>query len=159
VLTGEPAGLADLLGPDRIIPSLRAADKAHLLAELARRAGAAAGGDAGSIEQALVAREALGSTGVGKGIAIPHARVPFLHRAFALFARLERPLDFAAIDGQPIDLVFLLLSPLDEGGTHLASLAAVSRRLRDPRAAAALRATRDARAIREQLIGGAPGAA
>ena len=92
-------------------------------------------------------REKLGSTGVGNGIAIPHGKLPKLGRLFGLFARLERPVDFESLDGQPVDLVFLLLAPEGAGADHLKALARVARVLRDPDVARKLRESRDAEAI------------
>ena len=88
-------------------------------------------------------REKLGSTGVGNGIAIPHGKLPKLNKLFGLFARLERPIDFEALDGQPVDLMFLLLAPEGAGADHLKALARVARLLRDPMspASCAIRAT------------------
>ena len=84
-------------------------------------------------------REKLGSTGVGNGIAIPHGKLPKLDKLFGLFARLDRPVDFEALDGQPVDLVFLLLAPEGAGADHLKALARVARLLRDPEVARKLR--------------------
>jgi PTS system nitrogen regulatory IIA component len=130
---------------------LRAADKAQLLEELSRRAAAALGIDPRTVLAALQSREALGSTGLGRGFALPHARLPGLTRFFGLFVRLARPIDFAAIDGAPVDLVFLLLGPTDAPKAHLAALAAISRPLRDTGFTAALRRARDAEAMHALL--------
>ena len=130
--------LADILGRQHVVPGLNAGDKASLLAELARRAALALKRDDAPVRQALEAREGLGSTGVGQGVAIPHARIEGLTQAFGMFARMEPPIDFGAIDGRPVDLVFLLLTP-GTGAAHLQALAAISRRLRDPAVAASLR--------------------
>lgn len=146
--------LAELIGPDRIFDRLRVADKAALLGELGRRAGALLGLPAAAITASLAAREALGSTGVGHGIAVPHARLVGLGKLAGFFARLDRPLDFAAIDSRPVDLVFLLLSPADGAGAHLAALAAMSRRLRDRAVAAAIRDASGSAALRAALIDG-----
>jgi PTS system nitrogen regulatory IIA component len=128
--------------PDRVIAALRVGDKAQLLRDLSQRASKLLAIDTRIIRDALEAREALGSTGVGQGIAMPHARVGGLRDFFGLFARLERPIDFTAIDERPVDLVFLLLIPDRPGDDHLAALACVSRRLRDRDAAAQLRAAK-----------------
>jgi nitrogen PTS system EIIA component len=145
--------LAGLIGPERIFEKLRVTDKSALLVELGRRAGLALGLPPASITASLAAREALGSTGVGNGIAVPHARVEGLPGLAAFFAQLVRPIDYAAIDGAPVDLAFLLLSPVDGHGAHLAVLAAVSRRLRDKTVAAAIREADSAAAIRALLTG------
>jgi nitrogen PTS system EIIA component len=143
--------ITDLIAPDGVIVALPASDKAQLLLALARRAGKAMGIDVRAIQQALQAREELGSTGVGQGVALPHCRLADLQRSFGLFARLERPIDFAAIDGRPIDLVCLLLIPEGAGNDHLTALALVSRRLRDPATAARLRAARTSRELYDVL--------
>jgi PTS system nitrogen regulatory IIA component len=145
--------LEQLISPDRVVPRLRVADKTQAIAELARRAVAGLALSPAAAVMALVGREALGSTGVGHGIAVPHARVAGLATSVGAFARLERPADWAAIDGQPVDLVFLLLSP-ETGGEHLAALAAVSRRLRDKAVAEAVRAAETVPAIRALLVSG-----
>ena len=92
-------------------PTCARSDKAGVLQELARRAGAALKIPAETISAALLKREQLGSTGMGDGIAIPHARVPGVKSPFGMLARLKQPVDFHAVDGQPVDLVFLLLAP------------------------------------------------
>lgn len=144
--------LAEDLTPERVLLRLRAADKPRLLAELGRQAGRALDIDAGEITAALAAREALGSTGVGAGIAVPHAALAGVAGTVAFLARLERPIDFAAIDGQPVDLVFLLLGPPAGRAEHLAALAAATRRLRDKATAAALRAAPSADAMRAAFL-------
>lgn len=132
--------IADLIVPDRVIVPMQVSDKAQLLRELSRRTARLLPIDPQAIVDALQAREVLGSTGIGHGIAVPHARMKGLQQMFGLFARLERPIDFDAIDGQPVDLVFLLLVPDRAGNEHLAALAAVARQLRDRNVAAQLRA-------------------
>ena len=134
--------ISDLLTPDDVILDLRAADKRRLLEELAQRAARPAHIDSLVILEALRARETLGSTGMGAGIAIPHARLASLSRPIGLFARLRPLVEFDAIDGQRIDLVFLLLLPSQAQGEHLNALACVARRLRDEATTAALRAAR-----------------
>jgi PTS system nitrogen regulatory IIA component len=136
-----------------VFPRLKVPDKARLLSELARRAAASLGSTAPDLAALLAAREALGSTGVGSGIAVPHARVDGLVSPTGFFARLDKPIDYDAIDGQPVDLVFLLLSPTQEAGGHLAALAAVSRRLRDRKVADALRRTDDPARMQALLVG------
>lgn len=145
--------IADLISPDRVFIGLKAADKSRLLAELSRRAASAAGLPRQDIQRALEAREALGSTGVGAGVAIPHARFSGIDRFIGLFARLERRLDFNAVDDQPVDLVFLLLVPTDAAGEHLKALACVSRRLRAPDVAAGLRRAVDVAELYAALVG------
>jgi PTS system nitrogen regulatory IIA component len=131
--------LAELLAPGDVLLDLRAGDKKQVLQELARRAAPRAGIDAPAIAAALQSREQLGSTGLGKGFALPHARMRGLAGFIGLFVRLERAIDFQSIDAQPVDLVFLLLIPENAGNAHVAALAAVSRKLRDPAVVRALR--------------------
>jgi len=131
--------LADLIEPSGVVFSARASNKEQLLHDLASRAASQLNLDAQKIYAALQAREELGSTGLGEGFALPHARIAGLDRFFGLFARLSRPIHFDSIDGKPVDLVFLLLIPATAGGEHLAALAAVSRHLRDKDFAAKLR--------------------
>jgi len=149
--------LADLMHRDHVFVRLRAADKPRLLQELARRAGAALGLAPAEIAAALAAREGLGSTGVGAGIAVPHAQVSHLPATAAFFAQLERPVDFASIDGRPVDLVFLLLGPPQARTEHLALLAAGTRRLRDRAVAEALRGAATPEAVRALLLADPPG--
>ncbi|MCW3473099.1 PTS sugar transporter subunit IIA [Limobrevibacterium gyesilva] len=147
--------LTELIGPDHVFPRLRAADKQMLLAELGGRAATMLHLPAAAVTSSLAAREALGSTGIGGGIAVPHARIDGIEAPAGFFARLERPIDFAAIDGKPVDLVFLLLSPAQGHGAHLAALAAASRRLRDRTVAEAIRAAGSGPAMRIALLGDA----
>ena len=136
-----------VFAPNRVFLRLKAANKAALLSELANRAGLAAGLDPAAVLAALQAREVLGSTGVGNGIAVPHARLEALSDIVGFFARLDRPVPFDAIDGRPVDLVVMLLSPPQGSGQHLAALAQVSRQLRNPATAEAVRGLEDAAAI------------
>lgn len=136
--------LADLLDRSCVVISARATSKEQLLRDLAARAGPLTGVDTQTIFNALQAREALGSTGLGEGFALPHARVEGLDRIFGSFMRLNRPIPFDAIDDKPVDLVFLLLLPATAGGEPLAALATISRHLRDKGFAARLRKAADA---------------
>lgn len=122
--------IADLLAPRGVITHLRVANKKAALQELARRAAAMTGIGERRIHDTLVERERHSTTGIGRGIAIPHGKLEELSRPVGLFARLERPIDFDAIDRQPVDLMFVLLSP-EGGAEHLRALARVSRLLRD----------------------------
>ncbi|MBV8526039.1 MAG: PTS sugar transporter subunit IIA [Acetobacteraceae bacterium] len=124
--------MAELIGPGRVILNLRAREKEQLLQELSRLASPLVTLAADQIHQALQKREQLGSTGIGRGIALPHARVDGIEKLFGMFVRLSRPIEFQAIDEKPVDLIFLLLIPPDAGNEHVAALAAISRRLRDP---------------------------
>jgi PTS system nitrogen regulatory IIA component len=145
--------IADFLTPGDVAVGLRGVDKGQVIGELARRGAAAIGIDMATIANALQARERLGSTGLGKGFALPHARVPGLTRFFGAFVRLARPIDFQAIDDQPVDLVFLLLIPADAGSQHVAALAAISRRLRDAEVLRQIRKAADAAALYQLLVG------
>lgn len=135
---------------------LRAADKPRLLQELGRRIGVALGLPAADVAAALAAREALGSTGIGAGIAVPHAKLAALPAPAGFFAQLDRPLEYDAIDGRPVDLLFVLLSPPQAQAAHLALLAAGTRRLRDRAAADAIRAAGPAEAIRALFVAEPP---
>ncbi len=137
----------DLITPAGVIANLRAGSKRQALQELARRAASLTGLDEHKIFETLLEREQLGTTGIGAGTAVPHGRLPALPRPVALFARLEKPLDFDAIDSQPVDLIFLLLTPSDASADHLKALARISRLLRDRAMCAKLRGTEDADAI------------
>ena len=139
--------LNDVVAPDAIIPALKVNGKKQALQELAARAAQISGQNERTVFETLMQREKLGSTGVGNGIAIPHGKLPKLGKLFGLFARLERAVDFEALDGQPVDLVFLLLAPEGAGADHLKALARVARLLRDPEIARKLRESRDAEAI------------
>jgi PTS system nitrogen regulatory IIA component len=133
--------IADFIRPEQVIPGLRAAGKKHALQELARRLATGLGVSDKLVFDILADRERLGSTGLGAGIAIPHGKLPGLKRIAGLFARLERPIEFDAIDGVPVDLIFVLLAPEQAGADHLKALAAVSRLLRNREICAKLRGT------------------
>lgn len=139
--------LSDLIEPEGVIASLKAKSKKHVLDELAIRAGLITGLDHRKIFEVILQRERLASTGVGRGIAIPHGRMAGLSRIVIVFARLEEPLDFESMDGEPVDLVFLLLAPEHAGAEHLKALARISRVLRDPLATEKLRGSRDKAAL------------
>jgi nitrogen PTS system EIIA component len=144
--------ISDLLKPEHVIARLRATSKKQALQELARRAAELTGQPERAIFSTLMKRERLGTTGVGNGIAIPHGKLENLDRMFGIFARLEHPIDFEAIDDRPVDLIFLLLAPEAAGADHLKALARVSRLLRDRRACEKLRGTDDAEALYALLI-------
>jgi nitrogen PTS system EIIA component len=145
--------ITDLVAADRVVASFQANSKSHLLAELAHRAATATGLSQKQIGDALEAREALGSTGVGAGIAIPHAQIAGLNRFYGLFVRLSRPIDYDAIDGRPVDLAVLLLIP-ENSKEHLQALASISRRLRDPDIATHLRRANGDQEVYEVLTKG-----
>src|SRR5664279_4968343 len=136
--------ITDLVAPEAILPALKVNSKKQALQEIAARAATLTGQNERAIFEILLQREKLGSTGVGNGVAIPHGKLPKLSQVFGLFARLERPVDFEALDGQPVDLIFLLLAPEGAGADHLKALARVARLLRDQDVAKKLRASRDA---------------
>jgi PTS system nitrogen regulatory IIA component len=139
--------LNDLVAPNAVIPALKVNSKKQALQELAAKAAELSGQSERGIFEILLQRERLGSTGVGNGIAIPHGKLPKLAKLFGMFARLDRPIDFEALDGQPVDLVFLLLAPEGAGADHLKALARVARLLREPDVAQKLRQSRDADAL------------
>ncbi len=139
--------MAEFLTEDHVALKLRAMSKPALLSELARLAAGATRLPESEILTALLARETLGSTGFGAGIAVPHARIDGLARVVGFFARLDRPVAFEAIDDKPVDLVFVLLSPTSANSEHLAVLAAVSRRLRDRSVADAIRSADNAAVV------------
>jgi PTS system nitrogen regulatory IIA component len=138
---------ADLLTSDAIIPALKASTKKQALHDLSEKAAEICGLPAREIFDALLQRERLGSTGIGNGIAIPHGKLARVKSIFGIFARLERPIDFDALDGAPVDLVFLLITPEASGADHLKALACAARVLRDPGVVATIRATRDPSAL------------
>ncbi len=139
--------LTDLVTPNAIMPALKVNNKKQAIAELAAKAAILTGQSERDILEILLQREKLGSTGVGNGVAIPHGKLPKLGKLFGLFARLDRAVDFEALDNQPVDLVFLLLAPESAGADHLKALARVARLLRDPVVANKLRESRDADAL------------
>jgi len=144
--------IADLLTPASVIARLRATSKKQALQELARRAAEVTGEPERAIFSTLMKRERLGTTGVGNGIAIPHGKLASLTRLHGMFARLDQPIDFDAIDDRPVDLIFLLLAPESSGADHLKALARVSRLLRDKAACEKLRGTDDAEALYALLV-------
>lgn len=139
--------LADLIARDALLPALKAGSKKQVLTEIANRAAEAYGLSPRKVCEGLMEREKLGSTAMGQGVAIPHARIAELDRIVGVFARLERPVDFEAADGEGVDLVFCLLAPEEAGADHLRTLARVSRLLRDQETRAKLRATADSAAL------------
>ena len=146
--------LSDILSSKAVDGALVAANKKALFQQLAAAASKLSGIPAKAIAASLNAREKLGSTGFGGGAAIPHCKVEGLGRMLGYFARLSTPVDFQSIDGMPVDLVFLLLSPPDAGADHLKALARVSRLFRDPQTIAKLRGARSKDALFALLAGG-----
>ena len=151
--------ISDVLAPDAVIAALKVNGKKQLLQELAARAAQLTGIPERKIFESLNERERLGSTGVGQGIAIPHSRVADLKGIVGVFARLESPIDYNAVDKQPVDLVFMLLAPEGAGADHLKALARVSRLLRNQQACEKLRAATKPEAIyailTEPMVGSA----
>ena len=146
--------LGDFISPDSVIPSLKAKTKKQLLQELSARAARLTGLPERDIFDVLWQRERLGSTGLGQGIAIPHGKLHGLKRIVGIFARLAEPIDFDAADGEPVDIVFLLLAPEGAGADHLKALARISRLLREGSAVGKLRASKDTSAIYAVLTEG-----
>jgi PTS system nitrogen regulatory IIA component len=142
----------DLVAPNAIIPALKVNGKKQALQEISAKAAELTGLSERAILEILLQREKLGSTAIGNGVAIPHGKLAKLNRVFGLFARLERPVDFDALDGQPVDLIFLILAPEGAGADHLKALARVARLLRDPDVARKLRDSRDAAALYAVLV-------
>jgi PTS system nitrogen regulatory IIA component len=151
--------IAELITPRSVVAQLRAANKKHALQELAKRAAATTGQHERTIYDVLLERERLGSTGIGMGVGVPHGKLPGLTSLCGIFARLERPIPFDAIDDQPVDLIFLLLAPEDAGADHLKALATVSRLLRDRTVCEKLRGTDNADALYALLTDAATHAA
>lgn len=143
--------LADILVTGSVIACAKAASKRQVLQQLADKASAELNIDCHDIFETLVAREKLGSTGLGNGIAIPHGKIDGIDGVTAVFARLEQPVDFEAVDDEPVDLVMMLLAPTGSGADHLKALARVARLLRTESITAKLRSTRDVEKIYECL--------
>jgi PTS system nitrogen regulatory IIA component len=122
----------DILTPEAVIPALKASSKKHALQEISGFAADLLGMQDKSVFDLVMQRERVGTTGVGHGVAIPHGKIAGLDQIHGVFARLDKPLDFDAVDGNPVDLIFLLLAPEDAGADHLKALARVARALHDP---------------------------
>ncbi len=140
--------LLEFLDPDSVVPSLRARSKKQVLQDLAAQSARRLPmlGER-AVFETLLQRERLGSTGIGEGVAIPHGKLPGLDRLYGLFARFDKPIDFEALDGEPVDIAFLLLAPEGAGADHLKALAQVARVLREPGMLGSIRAARDAAAL------------
>ena len=145
--------LSEFLDFDAIKPSLSAGNKRVVLQQLAQIAAARLDVDPGEVLSSVSERERLGSTGFGHGVAIPHGKIEGLNRIYCLFARLSDPIDYKSIDGQRVDLVFLLLSPPDAGAEHLKALAAVSRVTRHAPTLEKMRGARSRDALAAVLLG------
>jgi PTS system nitrogen regulatory IIA component len=144
--------LSDLLKPEAVLPSLHAQSKKQALQEVCETAARIAGLPEREVFDVVLQRERLGSTGVGQGVAIPHGKLRSVRELVGVFARLARPVDFDALDDQPVDLAFLLLAPESAGADHLKALARIARVLRDGAVAQRLRAAADAAEIYRILI-------
>jgi nitrogen PTS system EIIA component len=144
--------LSDLMTRDAVFCCLKVASKKQALEELAQTAAPQIGIDAKDLFNSLLQRERLGSTALGRGIAVPHVHVPGLKRISCHFAKLATPVDFDAPDNQPVDLLFLLLSPEHASGDHLKALARISRLVRDVPTIDRLRAAKDVNGLRHVLL-------
>ncbi|EJF74580.1 PTS IIA-like nitrogen regulatory protein PtsN [Bartonella alsatica] len=144
--------LSELIAPEAIIPALKANSKKQVLQILAEKAAKLTNLSERVIFDIVLQREKLGSTGLGGGIAIPHGKLPEINRIIGIFARLENPVDFEALDDEPIDLVFLLLAPENAGVDHLKALSQIARVLRHTDVVQKLRNTHDANALYALLI-------
>lgn len=141
--------ISELISLSAVIPSLNVTSKKQALQEIAKRAAELSKQPQKNVLEALREREQLGTTSVGRGVAIPHGKLPDLDRVYGLFVRLENPINFDGIDGQPVDLLFALLAPATAGADHLRALAQVSRLLRDHKACEKIRSAAGA----EELFG------
>lgn len=139
--------LAEIIDSRAVLPLVKAQSKKQLLQELSQALAGVVAVDHRIIFETLLTREKLGSTGLGQGIAIPHGRLPNINRVYGLFAKLAAPVAFESVDGQPVDLVFVLLSPNHAGADHLTALARISRLLREPGTMAKLRGTTTAEGL------------
>jgi nitrogen PTS system EIIA component len=139
--------LADIIESRAVLPHIKAANKKQLLTELSQAMATVTGLDNKVILDTLVRREKLGSTGLGQGIAIPHGRIKGIDRVHGLFARLSTPIPFDSVDGENVDLVFVLLAPEHAGADHLTALARISRLLREPQTVKKLRGTDSAEGL------------
>ena len=144
---------SDFVGPGNVVLGLAAPSKAKVIEAIAKQAGAALGIPDSVILDALMRRESLGSTGVGDGVAIPHAPVPGLARPVGWLARLARPIDFDAIDAGPVDIVLVLLTPVQTHREHLNVLACLARRLRSQEVLQGIRAASSTAQLHEALVG------
>jgi PTS system nitrogen regulatory IIA component len=142
----------DFLSQSNAITNVRTHDKRRLLKEICDKAASALKLDADLVFSDILKREELGSTGVGGGVALPHIRVRELKAPFGLLARLQSPIEFDAIDGQPVDVVFLLLLPAEPAGEQLNTLATAARKLRDPNVVRDLRRAADSASLYRAMV-------
>ena len=145
--------LHDLIDLEAIKPNLPATNKRGVFQILGQMAGQRLGVATGAVVAAITDRERLGSTGFGNGVAIPHGKLPGLARIYCSVARLSEPIEFKAIDGHPVDLIFFMLSPPDAGADHLKALAAISRAARHAPTLEKLRGARSRDALAAVLMG------
>jgi PTS system nitrogen regulatory IIA component len=145
--------LSELVAPGAVLLDLKAGSKRQVLRALAERVAEAHGLETGHVLEALLEREKLGTTGIGEGLAIPHAKLPGLDRLVGMFARLQTPVNFESLDDEPVDLVFLLLAPTDAAADHLKALAWVARVFRDEALCRALREAANPRLAHDLLTG------
>ena len=143
-IPGAAMKISDLLSPTDVMIDVRTSNKGLLLQEFAAKAAASLGLPVDQVAPYLLRREELGSTGIGRGVAIPHARLPDLQRPYGLLAKLKQPMEFDAIDAQAVDIVFLLLLPTTAENGQLGALALVARSLRPSEALVRLRSAKDA---------------
>ena len=144
--------ICDLLSPETVVYTIRATSKKQVLQELASFAANVSGQNQRAIFDVLLERERLGTTGIGRGVAIPHGKLPGLDRLYGVFAKLEKPVDFEAIDNQEIDLVFLLIAPEKAGADHLQALSRISRMFRDFEICKKLRAANNHKTLHKLLL-------
>lgn len=144
--------LSDFLSQDAVVINIKASSKKQVLQALSEKASELTSLSARQIFDTIVQREKLGSTGVGNGVAIPHGKFDKYDRITGLFVRLDSPVDFDALDEQPVDIIFMLIAPEEAGADHLKALSRVARVLRDPQRNAAIRSAADADSIYANLI-------
>jgi nitrogen PTS system EIIA component len=144
--------ISDFLSPADVALDVRESDKTRLLQQLSSQAAAKVDLSANEVCTQITKREELGSTGVGNGVALPHARLRGLSTPFGLFARLRHGIDFEAIDNQPVDIIFLLLLPDGAGASQLNALASVSRALRDPETLQRIRSAADRDSLFQAIV-------
>ena len=144
--------ICDLLSAESVFGCIRVTSKKQLLQEVSMHAANICGKNERAIFDILLERERLGTTGIGRGVAIPHGKLPDLDQLYGVFIKLEQPIDFESVDDEAVDLIFLLLAPETAGADHLKALAQISRMFRDPDVCKKLRAARDKRALCKLLL-------
>ena len=144
--------ICELLSPESVVYTIRATSKKQVLQELASLAANVSGQNQRAIFDVLLERERLGTTGIGRGVAIPHGKLPSLDQLYGVFAKLEKPVDFEAVDNQKIDLVFLLIAPERAGADHLQALSKISRMFRDFEMCKKLRAADNHKTLHKLLL-------